>query len=385
MPHRLVTSTSDLVVADEPLPGLPLFRSDHDSIVPVPSLWTIHCYRDRGFSLRTVWTYAECLRLFLDSQEQAEPGVGWERATKDDVVRFKREMIGRGNDPNTVSLRLAALDGFFAWTLSSGFRPSRPFKVKSRSAKTTTIGNHDSVPVVGSPAGTRKERRIYTPETFERIRVANPLKDATLRKRVDLMFRWGWGTGLREAEVVGLSVRKVRKAILDELAEPTASDRRDNLVALFHRTGSPSFVVDLIPGTTKGSRGGSVMVPRELMKATAEWIEGGRAGIPVGKDAYDAVFVSSDGGRIAPSTLCSYFSRSVRRSRSGGCFHSLRHSWATRVLSEFHRLGHPALGELFVQNQLRHAARATTAAYVHVVEMTAHAGAVNMAVNRAFA
>ncbi len=97
MAYRLIPSKADLVACGEALTGVPLFGPDDAPIDAVPSLWAVGCVRDRGYSMRTVWTYAEILRLFLDSQRAAAPGEGCERATKDDVIRFKREMAGRGN------------------------------------------------------------------------------------------------------------------------------------------------------------------------------------------------------------------------------------------------------------------------------------------------
>ena len=125
------------------------------------------------------------------------------------------------------------------------------------------------------------------------------------------------------------------------------------------------------------------MVPRELMKATVEWVHSGRQ--PDSSHPTDLVFLTCDGGPLARGTLGRYFAAAAKRAGETASFHCLRHSYATRVLSQFNELGYPVLGELFLQEQLRHATRETTARYVHATQMEAHADIMHMAVNRAYA
>jgi integrase len=231
----------------------------------------------------------------------------------------------------------------------------------------------------------RKRQPIIESDQFTRIRIENPIRDPLLRKRLDLMFLWGWATGLRAKEVVGISIRCIRKSILDEVQVNTRpSVIKLDVLRMFQTTTSDVFMMDLVPPTTKGGRGGSILVPREIVKATAEWINSSRRFLKIRHEASDCVFIAAHCGSIEPETLEKYFTTAAKRCCVKGSFHSLRHSYATRMTSEFNRLGCPALGALIVQNQLRHGARETTANYVHAAEMQAHAGAVHLAVNRAF-
>ena len=126
MPYRLIASTDDLVVCGESFPNVPLFKRDGESpIEAVPSLWAIACIRDYSYSPRTTWAYAESLQSFLNGQELAAPDAGWERATKADVLRFRREMKARGNDSDTEALRLCGVNSFFAWAFAHRY-DSRP-------------------------------------------------------------------------------------------------------------------------------------------------------------------------------------------------------------------------------------------------------------------
>lgn len=370
-PYRLVASTADLVVSGESFPGLPLFKPRDALIDAVPSLWVLAGVRERSYSLNTVEAYATGLLLFLNSQEMAAPDIGWQRATKDDVVRFKRELAARGNDADTIALRLAAVENFYAWAETHGFVRVKPFKVNPKDG--------GPAPVVKAPPSTRARKEVFTEEQFERIRACIVMDDPILRRRVDLMFRWGWGVGLRVAEVCGLSVRNLRRSVE---AEAPPRSRGRSLGEAFAATAAEGFVLDLVPAATKGAKGGAVLVPRALMKPTVEWIDGFRA--EFARAGADWVFVTESGTPLTPETLGRYFLAAVKAAKEVGSFHSLRHSYATRVLSEFNRLGHPELGALFVQKQLRHAYRETTEQYTHMVHMRDHAITAGMAVNRAF-
>lgn len=380
---RLLTSTLDLVRDGIPLPGLPLFASGDAWADAIGNAWVVWGATSKEYAENTSWAYARALKSFRASMAKAAPGVPWYLATESDVVRYKAEMAGRiqgsrgrTNDADGISLKLNGINSAFEFAAAKGLIPARPFRLTSRGG-----GGSDAqgCPAISVPNSTVKRPRVITANQLFRIRAKFHLVDEDARQAMDSLTVFAWGTGAREMEAVGFCRNKLAHAVWQQAECTDHISPRSSLRDAFAATTAEAFVLELWPEWTKGGYGGTIMVPRDIIKRALEWME--LRPSPVAQGHFDPVYASARGGHYDPQTLGAYFRIAANAAGLKATFHAIRHSYATRVLSLCNAIGQGAMGELFVQAQLRHRWRETTLRYKHAAEMTDHGNAAFLAVN----
>ncbi|MEY2477117.1 MAG: integrase/recombinase XerC [Actinomycetota bacterium] len=212
----------------------------------------------------------------------------------------------------TIARKAAALRRYFHWL-----------------ARTGTIAS-DPALRLSAQTGAGRLPQVLSRGELEILLDAPPARidddDEAVRLRDDAVLELLYGSGLRVAELCGLSLGDL------ELAQSRLT----------------------VWG--KGSKQRQVPVSEPAAAAIEGWLQRGRAALAEGKPASDAVFLNRRGNRLGP--------RDVRRildhrSASPTHPHALRHTFATHLLDGGADLR-------VVQELLGHASLETTQVYTHV-------------------
>jgi site-specific recombinase XerD len=212
----------------------------------------------------------------------------------------------------TIARKAAALRRYFHWL-----------------ARTGAIASDPALRLSAQSGGGRLPQVLSRAE-LETLLDAPPARidddDEAVRLRDDAVLELLYGSGLRVAELCGLSLGDL------ELAQGRLT----------------------VWG--KGSKQRQVPVSEPAASALEGWLQRGRAAFVEGKPASDAVFLNRRGNRLGP--------RDVRRildhrSASPTHPHALRHTFATHLLDGGADLR-------VVQELLGHASLETTQVYTHV-------------------
>lgn len=280
-----------------------------------------------GHSKNTTWAYARALKGFRDSMSRAAPGIPWFQATESDIVRFKAEMAGRSdgsrgrtNDADGIALKLHGINSAFAFAADKRLIPARPFRLARRHGRGSEV---PGCPLISVPNSTTKRPRVITAQQLLKIRSRFQLVDEDARRVMDSMTLWSWGTGLREMEVVGICRNKLSAAVWEQAdgVRPGTPLRE-----AFSATEAEGFVLELWPAWTKGGHGGTVLVPRDLIKGAVDWMELWPHADAT--DRFDPVFATRNGRHYEPATIGKYFRSAARAAGIASSFHALRHSYA---------------------------------------------------------
>ena len=236
-------------------------------------------------------------------------------------------------------------------------------------------------PSIRMPNVAVTQPNVLTSAELELIIGRLPITDANLKQGIGLAIHWGYATGLRELEVAGLCRDRLADAI-DRARSPSSKPHGGSLRSRLLATRIDSLVLDLASEWTKGGYGGKVVVPRNLVKSSVEWLEL-QPDVPVCA-GIRPVFASSRGRPYKPETLGRYFRAAAVAAGIPASFHDLRHSWATGVLEILMEAGEEHRGKLFVQTQLRHRSPESTDRYIHLAKTRAGQETAGLAVNKYF-
>ena len=218
------------------------------------------------------------------------------------VRRFSANLSTRGYAPRTIARKVSAVRAFLADEAKRGYIEANP----AEGVKQPKIP--------GSLPKAIPQRALS--DVLDRIDGEEPV-DLRDRALLEMLY----GTGLRVSELASLTVVDV--------------------------TSGPFVRV-----RGKGSKDRSIPIPGEAMRATARYLESGRASLIQG--ATDALWIGVRGGGLGPRGV-----RRVVRARVGSFPHALRHSFATHLLENGADLRS-------VQDLLGHSELATTQLYTQV-------------------
>jgi site-specific recombinase XerD len=284
--------------------------------------WMDHLRAARGASPRTLDAYGrdlEAVRRALGDGEGRR--LDWLGLDADDLRRWLAYERRRGIGSRTLSRRLSALRGFFAFLHEAGHRQDRP------TAGLRSPRVHRRLPRVPSEA--LVERLLAQPDPG----TARGLRDRTL---LELFY----GCGLRLAEVVGLDLGAVD--LPGGSLRVWGKGAKERLVPL---VGEAHHWLELhlaarLPG----------VVLRDLHQGSLRR-----------EDASLPVFVGRGGRRLSRRTVQSAVARAVRGAAAGAGLspHDLRHAFATHLLDRGAELRS-------VQELLGHASLSSTQIYTHV-------------------
>ena len=234
-------------------------------------------------------------------------GVPVERIESHHIRRSVAQLHARGIEPRTLARILSGWRGFFAWLVRHHGLAANP-----------CAG-------VRAPKASKSLPKALSPDAAARLLDAPG--DATLEVRDRAMFELFYSSGLRLAELVGLTTTDAH-AMLRE-AEVTV--------------------------TGKGSKTRPVPVGAKAREAIAAWLER-RANVAAADER--ALFVGARGARVNPSVVRERLAKWALRSGVAQHVHPhvLRHSFATHLLQ--------SSGDLrAVQEMLGHASISTTQVY----------------------
>jgi len=234
-------------------------------------------------------------------------GVPVERIESHHIRRSVAQLHARGIEPRTLARILSGWRGFFAWL------------VRHRGLAANPCAG------VRAPKASKSLPKALSPDAAARLLDAPG--DATLEVRDRAMFELFYSSGLRLAELVGLTTTDAH-AMLRE-AEVTV--------------------------TGKGSKTRAVPVGAKAREAIAAWLER-RANVAAADER--ALFVGARGARVNPSVVRERLAKWALRSGVAQHVHPhvLRHSFATHLLQ--------SSGDLrAVQEMLGHASISTTQVY----------------------
>jgi integrase/recombinase XerD len=279
---------------------------------------------ERGLSPSTVSTYAAEARSFLafyedmraegapddigDSSDDAAEGLG--AASPADVIAWivKRQL--EGLDPRTLAKSTSAIRSFFRFLVLEGEAESNPARQ------------------VDSPRTAMRIPRALDPDEVDRLLAAcdpGSLVDA----RDGALFELIYSCGLRVSEAVDLTVDRV--SLQEGIVRVMGKGSRERLVPMGARA--------------KG----------ELSRYLGEV----RPTLLAARRPTSVLFVGRTGRKLSRKTVWKSFKRLALRAGVDGKVHTLRHSFATHLLS-----GGADLRS--VQELLGHADIATTQIYTHV-------------------
>lgn len=345
-----------------------------DGIAFEASHWLLVLRADECRSLNTVKANAQGLSLwyrFLDKNK-----ISWREAVRTDILKWRDTLLGHGRNGKTVLLRLLAVCQFYKWAAAQGLIDNVPFLLRSVSRRGNALAPSEQSQVLKltRPRLYQTRTQTFTKDQFDRVRANSPGLNLVVKRRNDLMFRWGWCTGLRRAEVTLLDIHQIQEAIRACLPSHLRMTSFSSLLESFHATDDQAFVLTLKPGQTKRCKGGQILVPRGLIKKTVEWIASDRMSLlrfntrlRKSRPASDIVFITSRGKQMSPATLSRLFRTACRTAETGGRLHMLRHSFGTRLLEAAHILESPD-GLRLTQLLMRHASAKTTEGYLHLIE-----------------
>lgn len=284
---------------------------------------------ERGLAPNTVATYAAEARSFLaffaeereaaldapgkESPETAD-GVADEAdlgsASPADVIAWivKRQLDGL--DPRTLAKSTSAIRSFFRFLVLEGECEGNPARQ------------------VDSPKTAMRIPRVLDTEEVDRLLAARR-PESLLDARDGALFELIYSCGLRVSEAVGLTVDRI--ALAEGMIRVMGKGSRERLVPMGARAKSElgRYLSEVRPALLGGKRPTSVL------------------------------FVSRGGRRLSRKTVWKSFKRLALRAGVEGKVHTLRHSFATHLLS-----GGADLRS--VQELLGHADIATTQIYTHV-------------------
>ena len=78
-------------------------------------------------SEQSIRTYRHCIRQFMQYIHTENISC----PTRETILTYKREMLGKGLKPSTIALYLSSLRRFFAWSASEGLYPDITAGIKS--------------------------------------------------------------------------------------------------------------------------------------------------------------------------------------------------------------------------------------------------------------
>jgi site-specific recombinase XerD len=356
-----VVITPELKGADEEArPGVPVLYVD-DCPEPIVCLWMVAL--TRRYSPDTVKTYANGIEAwwrYLLSRD-----LRWWEVSVMDFQDWIDKRRADGLSDSSVNTMGSAVCSFYKWAHTGGYLDHLPFRmtdgrrnlaVQSRRRDKGSAG----VPVAYAPKVPRRKPRIDTTEQFDKILAHMPHTDPGLLRRDELMAECSRWMGLRRKEVVGLRVSQLR-----HLAE----------VRLNPEDPVPFFALELDPSSTKGKKGGVVLLIPALAKKLRDYIKPGgyrdqivkraqqrakKAGKPYVEP--DALFLTDRGTPIRRETLSTYWRRAALAAGINSRFHKNRHAAATTIASV--TFEHGSQSYLIVKELLRHVDVKTSQIYV---------------------
>ncbi len=282
-----------------------------------------HLALERHLSDNTVQAYRRDLTqvgAFL-----GRGGVSFAGATHETLRRFLAQQATRGYARASVARRVASIRAFYRWASARGRLPSDPAARLGRPRVTSrlpaVLRPAEAAALVEAPQG------VPSPEGEEgpgavRIEEAVALRD---RAVLELLY----GSGLRVAEVCGLSLDRVDLG-------------RERVLVL-----------------GKGAKEREVPLSEFAVAALAEWLERGRSHLA--PEGSGAMFFNRRKHPLAPRDVRAMVEKYGDRVLSGRRVspHTLRHSFATHLLEG-------GADIRAVQELLGHASLATTQRYTHV-------------------
>ncbi len=263
----------------------------------------------RRVAERTRRAYATDLGQFAEWSDEAE--IEPTAVRHRDVRRYGAALSEAGAAPATVSRKLAAIRGLYAFLVRTERAASNPA---------------DLVP---SPKRAQKLPKVLSADQvrdlLERIPAHTPLE---LRDRA--MLELAYSCGLRCEEIVNLDLRSL------------------------------DFESERVRVMGKGSKERLLPVGEPAQRALRRYLERGRHALSVNPDE-TALFVSKSGRRLSNSDITRRLGLWVREAALAGGIspHSLRHSFATHLLE-----GGADLRT--IQELLGHASISTTQVYTRV-------------------
>jgi integrase/recombinase XerC len=276
-----------------------------------------HLRLERRLSPNTVRAYERDvtqLATFL-----ARGGGSLAAATYAELRRYLAQQHALGSARASIARRVAAIRGFFVWAVADGHRADDPSILLGRPKVTNRL------PVVLRPADA--QRLVEAPRSVidddDPAERALGLRDAAI---LELLY----GSGLRVAEVTGLTVERVDL------------DRARVVVR------------------GKGDKEREVPLSDDAVDAVTAWLRDGRPTL-ANEPAGQALFLNRRGGRVGPRDVRRFMERYGHEVLPGrrATPHTLRHSFATHLLEG-------GADIRAVQELLGHASVGTTQRYTHV-------------------
>jgi integrase/recombinase XerC len=276
-----------------------------------------HLRLERRLSPNTVRAYERDvtqLARFL-----ARGGGGLASAEYPELRRYLAQQHALGAARASIARRVAAIRGFFAWAVADGHRDRDPSVLLGRPKVTnrlpTVLRPRDAVRLVEAPRASVDD----DDPTARAVR----LRDAAI---LELLY----GSGLRVAEVTGLTVERVDL------------DRARVVVR------------------GKGDKEREVPLSDDAVDAVTAWLRDGRPSLASGSAA-GALFLNRRGRAIGPRDVRRFMERYGHEVLPGRRTtpHTLRHSFATHLLEG-------GADIRAVQELLGHASVGTTQRYTHV-------------------
>lgn len=255
----------------------------------------------------TAETYATTVRAFLSWLITGGKNV--KTASNDDCVAFVIARSDSGISGKTVARDIAALRSFFRFAILERLRLDNP------------------ADTLECPARGKSLPRVLSPEDIDAFLRAIPL-DTPNGIRDRALFELIYSCGLRASEAVSLSLSDIH------------------------------FKERVILVHGKGSKERMVPFGDDAKKCLKEYLDGAREEL-LHNRVSSAVFVNQRGGRLSRKGIWLRFQDIETRSGVTAKVHTLRHSFATHLLS-----GGADLRS--VQDLLGHADVSTTQIYTHV-------------------
>jgi integrase/recombinase XerC len=255
--------------------------------------------------------YARDLASFVEWADRAGLD-GPARVERTTLRRYLAYLSTRRYAPRTIARRASTLRRYFAWLVRTGRLTVDP-----------AAGLH-------APKGESRLPRVLRGDELKVLLDEPPAvidaDDEAIRLRDDAVLELLYGSGLRVAELCGLS--------------PADLDCRSSTVTVWG----------------KGSKQRKVPMSEPAVEAVSGWLRTGRRHLITDVTPADAVFLNRRGARLTPRDVRRIIDR---RASSPTHPHALRHSFATHLLD-----GGADLRA--VQELLGHANLATTQRYTHV-------------------
>jgi integrase/recombinase XerC len=259
----------------------------------------------------TVVAYRRDVAAFVTWAERAQLG-GPDQVTRLVLRRYLAFLSTRKYARRTVARKTAAVRRYFDWLRRQG---------------ALTV---DPAVRLSVPAGPSRLPRVLGPSDLDALLDHPPAKvgddPPAIRRRDDAVLELLYGSGLRVAELCGVSRGDI--------------DLRRRLVTVWG----------------KGSKQRQVPISQPAADAVDAWLATGRRELEATHSPADAVFLNRRGNRLGPRDVRRLLDR---RALTPTHPHALRHSFATHLLDGGADLR-------VVQELLGHASLQTTQVYTHV-------------------